>query len=284
MSRPRTGVMLAKPFERRHLDQMPSTVIVQPKLQGAHIKAVPTHDGYMLLSSTGLQKFSMPHIVDALNKAFPHWGEAPTLDGEAYCHGMSQQDIMSIFSRTKNLHADHGALAFHIFDMISGVGQNERLYRLKSLDLAPPLRLVESLAISQETLQESTAAFINNGYEGIIIRDPNASYLYGKRKCILKLKPGRTDDYTIIGGFEAISKIGEPKNMLGGLFLHDDKGNHFKSGAGCLTHEQRYGWWIRRFDLPGKIAHLKYNNLSDSGIPLEPILMEIKDAKQTSED
>jgi hypothetical protein len=123
--------------------------------------------------------------------------------------------------------------------------------------------------------------YVEQGYEGIIIRHPKAYYTEGKSSNILKYKLSKTYPFRIVGYFEAISKDGDPKDMLGGLQVVDSKGLVFKTGAGRLTHGERVSLWHGRDNLIGKIAIVKYPCLSDRGVPLEPILMGVKNGAKT---
>ncbi len=273
--------MLAKPLTQKLLDKMPEMVIVQPKIDGDRIKAVPTKDGYILLSSSGALMPCLPHINEQLNKS--HWMEwtlevRPTFDGEGYIHGTPQQDIHSICSRKKNLHSNYKSIQYHIFDRIGYATQLTRTQLVeitKQSSLGKVIKLHPSYTINKKDWKDYLDKFIKEGYEGIIIRDPSALYKYGKQNCILKFKPLKEDRFLIISAIEAISKDGKPKNMLGALELQDKEGRKFHCGAGCLSHDSREVWWAYRHLPLGKYAHVKYLRLTKDNIPREPILIEI---------
>lgn len=284
--RPRSGIMLAKPFEQRYLDKMGERVIAQPKIDGVRMRAVPfglKSPGYALFSSTGLNIGSLLHINSALNWLFRDTSleDLPVLDGEAYIHGMLQQDISSIVSRTVNAHPDSKDVQFHIFDLVDAYRQSTRVLNLSNLfkrpRRSPYIQIVESRWIDPKSWTSQLSTYKERGYEGIILRDPNALYTFGKQSCILKFKPAKHDTYTIIGTLEAISKEGLRKGMLGALMLVDSHGNRFKCGAGLTSHPERVDLWERRDSLITCLAKVKYLRLTKKGVPREPVLVEIKE-------
>lgn len=275
----RTGIMLAKPYERHLIARMPDKVIVQPKIDGDRIRAVPTREGYQLLTSSGKVMPCLPHINSALNEMFTWGGFAPTLDGEGYIHGMPQQDIHSICSRKKEWHPGHLSMEYHIFDIIAPGNQDSRVESLpKIIKQGKTIKVLESRLIPRDDWQNSLRDFLELGYEGIIIRDPDALYSFGKQSCILKYKPGKEDYYKVIGAKEALSIEGDLKGMLGALLLQDKHGNQFFCGAGCLKHDERILWWKLKGRLYGMIAHVRYLKLTNSNLPREPVLVEILEA------
>ena len=275
--------MLAKPFTQKLFDKMPERIFFQPKIDGDRIKAIPLESGYKLVSSSGKEMPCLPHINKELDSLFKDYTLSlkPTLDGEGYVHGMPQQDIHSICSRKKNLHPDSKTMQYYIFDMVSELnqyGRTQLLIRYLSYhNYGNMLKFLPTTLASKGDLDKILSSYIVGGYEGAIIRDPSASYNFGKQSCILKLKPTKEASCLIVDVFEAISKEGKLKEILGALELQDSHGRTFCCGAGCLTHHQRLEYWEQHTMLYGKIAHIKYLTLTKDNIPREPILLKITD-------
>ena len=280
-ARKRTGVMQAKPFEERLLRRMSPIVIVQPKLDGARIRAVWNGSSYVLFSSTGLVVNSIPTIQKSLNSIAEDINYI-TLDGEAYRPDMKLQQIMRIVSKTTSVDQYQWMLSYHIFDIINARDQLNRVLQLFSIKKifgnTESLELVPHFPAKQDNWQEYLQKFMEMHYEGIIIRDANALYTCGKQSCILKVKPTKLDEYRILGCTQAISIGGEPKGMVGAFNLIDSTGNHFQASAGRLNHDERAMWWNKKDELPGKICVVKYLTLTERGVPREPVTMEIKEA------
>ena len=104
MSRKRTGIMLAIPFEMARFEKWDKPVFVQPKLNGIRCRTIfnkpnllqPSDKQLMaatLLSSTGLKILSVPHIEREMNIIAASIPNTEELDGELYCHGMTFEEI-----------------------------------------------------------------------------------------------------------------------------------------------------------------------------------------------
>ena len=276
MSR-RTGVMLCYPFEEKRLLKWKPPFLVQPKLDGVRCRAVPVlHEAgmYQLLSSEEHEITSVPHI----NKALFNLGTWPReLDGELYTHGKPFEEIVSITSRTVNLHPNSEMIQYHLFDTISSKPQFERLlpyyntHPIVTVPIYPATNLEQVLKIYDNIL--------NQGYEGIIVRHIDAPYQRKRSVYIMKFKPKKDDYYTIIGYKEEVSIHGEPKERLGALECTSESGEYFTVGSG-LTDNLRERLWTDRQNLPGKLCHIAYQHItSGRGVPRFPIFIEILDAE-----
>lgn len=272
----RTGIQLAYPFEERRLARWKPPYIIQPKFNGERCRAVYAQDGYILLSSEANLISSVPHIVEALNKT----GLRVELDGELYRHGMVFEDIHSRVSRTANLHPDHRAIQFHIFDCVIPDTQMERTLQLikvsNSLN-SEYLHVAEFyMANSFEDVMTIYDEILLRNYEGIIVRHLEAPYIRRRSTYMMKFKPKKTDTYRIVGYQEEHSVDGVPKDSLGALVCEKD-GQTFNVGSGFLR-DQRKIFWEERESLPGKYVRIEYQNLSQKrGVPVFQVVKEILD-------
>jgi len=163
------GIMKCVPFEEKRLLKWQPPYIVQPKYDGVRCRAVYTETGgYLLLSSEENVIYSVPH----LNMTFNNLGLHAEFDGELYCHGMSFEQILSITSRTVNIHSDSDQIQFHLFDVINDQPQMRRSLIIENLRglsnniQVAPFWLCESL----DDIMRTFDSIINLGYEGIIVR------------------------------------------------------------------------------------------------------------------
>jgi len=270
---PRTGIMTPYGFTEKRFHKYNKPCFVQPKVEGDRLR-VPfsIKDGVpLLLSSGGKVKVSVPHIEKIL-KEKGSFLKGMELDGELYVHGMPHEIIRSIVSPTVMLHPDHEQMEYHIFDLIHEQWpQRVRFYRLQALDLFP-LILVPTWPVY--TLDELTKRYeqcLEQGYEGVIIRDPEAPYERGKKTtkatCIMKLKPSEIGIYEVTAFVEEVSITGEPKGALGSLQLIDQRGEFFYVGSGFKRPEREHLWSIRE-DIPGRLAEIRYQALTkDRKVP-----------------
>lgn len=275
--RKRSGIQLAEPFsERRLLNQgrfhykWSPPYILQPKLNGERCRLITSPLCCLLLSSTEEIISCLPHINQAGLRLPP--GE---YDGELYIHGESWSYIHSIVSRTVNLHPDYAKMEFHIFDLVTSESQAARLFNLSTLatNFPTPLKYVRpSLCHTLEDIYEAYNIFISQGYEGFIIRDINSPYLRKRSTAMMKFKPKQTDTYKVQSIIEAVSKSGDPLEMVGAFECIDDMGTLFPVGAGHLTHAERRAIWTQYLDHafpPNLHLQIEYQTLSDKAkVPL----------------
>jgi DNA ligase 1 len=283
------NVMLAYTSSEKRLRRWNSDqVIVQPKINGLRCHAIRrTGDRFRLFSREDNEFTQLPLINAALeNMAFDNVRPLH-FDGELYVHGMSLQDIRTICKRTTTQHPDHDVMEFHIFDRIPfyvepSKSQTSRLLSLNQLLCWPhkqDRQRIHIVPFYQQNLDEVDsllAQHLSEGYEGIMLRNPNALYEFRRSNNLLKLKPRQIGAFTILYANEAIDIYGMPKDTLGSLTLRLVDQRTFHCGAGQLTHPQRQFLWDHRDQLPGKTAHIHYQELSDAGIPQQPILRYIE--------
>jgi DNA ligase-1 len=268
------NIMKCVPFEEKRLAKWKPPFIVQPKYDGVRCRAIYTETGgYILLSSEENIIYSVPH----LNITFDRLGLRAEFDGELYCHGLSFEEILSITSRTVNIHSDSERIQFHLFDIVNDQPQMRRSVMLENLRglsnniQVSPFWLCESL----DDVMRTFDSIINLGYEGIIVRHQLAPYERKRSTMVMKFKPKKEDDYEIIGYEEEISISGESKNSLGALRCKSGDGNTFNIGSG-FTKDTRKKLWDDKELLIGKIAKVKYQHLTPGKkVPRFPVFVEI---------
>ena len=204
----RTGIQLCYPLEEKRILSWAPPYFVQPKLDGERCRAIlnpaePYPASVTLISSEGNYFQSVPHLIEPLHRLAQLTGPIE-LDGELYVKGMSFEQVHSIVGRTVNLSADHDIMQLHLFDVVDeNLPQWERLKilgRVKSLCSSPEIQFVQNKLV--ETFDEILRAydsFVEDGYEGIIIRHVDAQYVRRRSLYVLKFKPKKEDIYHIVG-------------------------------------------------------------------------------------
>ena len=284
----REGIMLCKPFEvDRLLGKIKRSVpyakpyLVQPKLDGERCRVLLSRgEPVKLISSTGNLIVSVPHINRSLEQWYRVIGggcqQIPIeLDGELYCHGMPFEDIHSIVSReyVETLHPDREKISLHLFDLVDGRKQTERLENLEFVRRGverheiPFINVVNTYnANNVQEVLKLYEEIIKQGYEGIVVRCPNNLYERKRSLRVMKFKPKQTDTYVINDVYEAVSEDGTAKGIIGGFVVSSGE-ELFRVGAGELTHTERYRMWILRNTLPGHMLEVRYQTKTKKGIP-----------------
>lgn len=276
----RQGIMQAKKLTPRLLRSLRGPVIVQPKINGNRVRAKQDPGcSYELFSSSGALIETLPHIVRQLNTIGEKFPQVQ-FDGEAYSPNLSLQEICSRVRR-KSIHLDYRSISYYIFDVINESMQISRsllLQKIKeSFPNIPNITFVESYTITKDHIQEYLSFFLEQGFEGIIIREVQGLYEFKRSNYLLKLKLRSTMVCQIIGFKEAVSIHGEPKGMLGSLNVIDKNDTTFSVGAGNLVEEQRKMWWQKRNLLLSLSCQAKvsFRGKTDSGRPTECFLISI---------
>lgn len=280
----RSGVMLCYPFEESRLNKWNTKVVLQqPKLDGERCRAIydKSCNEVVLYSSEQNVITSVPHIEEALQtwlKRTPV--NKVELDGELYTHGTEFEDIHSIVSRKVNQHFQSDTMQYHVFDIINGEPQLQRavtLSRMYLLNLNPSIKLVQMYPVTNVTeIMKNLEMFKKDGYEGFIIRHPNALYIRKRATTMMKFKPRKEDIYTVVGFIEEVSIKGEPKGRLGAFICQGDDGTKFNVGTG-FDDASRLAFWQMREDIvrEGLSVRVKYQALTKYHVPRFPVYVEL---------
>lgn len=272
----RRGIMLAYPFEEKRLLKWTPPYIVQPKLDGVRCRYQRFHETSFLLSSEENPIWGVPHIKDFLDGIEMELH----LDGELYTHGLSFEEIVSITSRENGLHSDYELLEYHIFDVIiPGVIQSQRIQVLETLkDILkhPNIKIVPFfLASNLDEVMRCYDQILNEGYEGIVLREWNNLYVPRRSTSLMKFKPKKQDEYEIVGYTQEVSINGEPKNSLGAFVCKGDDGTLFNVGTG-FTRDDRESMWLFKEKFIGRRLLVSYQHLTHgAGVPRFPVFVRV---------
>lgn len=272
------NIMKAYPFTEERLAKWTPPYIIQPKYDGVRCRAIPlagaNGEKCLLLSSEENVIFSVPH----LNEIIGGLNLQAELDGELYCHGMSFEEILSITSRTVNLHPDYKRIQFHCFDIVNDQPQMKRSLIIENLRGLNPHIVVAPfwLCSTLDDVKETYDRIIKLGYEGIVVRHQMAPYEAKRSTWVMKFKPKKTDTYQIIGWKEEVSINGTPKGRIGSITMSSQDGDTFSVSAG-LDDDKKAKLWTVRDQLAGKDAIVHYQHLTDKKIPKGSFNIEVID-------
>lgn len=214
----------------------------------------------------------VPHLVEAL--AASPLAALGEIDGELYTHGLNFQAVQSIVGRSKNIHPEHHKIGFHIFDLVSAHPQERRLQRLAraARDLPEGLALVPwREAGNMAEITAIAGDWLAEGYEGVILRRSDTPYERKRVSTLMKFKPGREDEYEVVGAVEEQDQSGRPKGRLRALLVKGDDNTQFAVGTG-FTARQREELWADTVSLVGHKVRIRFQELtSGRGVPRFPV-------------
>jgi len=265
--------MLAHRFQKRKHDIV-YPAYVQPKLDGVRCLAKKIDAKTVkYYSRTGKEFTTLEHLTPVLLKIME---VNQVLDGEIYSHDITFQEIIRL---VKKLRPKSNTLEYHVFDMVDTKETNkaralklvELLFGLKD-DSSIKYLLTEEVNNETEVL-EKHKYYLSKGYEGVIVRNINGMYkLKGRSKDLQKYKEFKDEEFEIIGGQESTGTeagciIFTVKNKKGQEFAVRPRG----------SFEQRKKWMSDIDLLTGKLLTVRYQELTDDGIPRFPVGISVRD-------
>ncbi len=284
MPRPeRKDIMLAQHADDGRVSRLAykGMILSQPKYNGERAWVDWFHGEPVLISSYGNIFYFLDHIVAELLKLPIEFQR--NFDGELYHHGWSRQKIHGLVSKTVNKPGpDVEGVQFHIFDC---KGRGIQMIRTglitETFDYfwqdSFALQETPTVGVKLEDWPTLAGEYIEEGYEGAVLRGPAQEYIDRKGVHMLKFKPTEEDTYTIVGVTEAISLEGELKGMIGAFMVRDADNRVFKVGAGKLPHPKRVDYWNRRSQLLERPLLVKHELIpTDDGIPVSAVAVEVK--------
>jgi DNA ligase 1 len=234
-------------------------VFVQPKLNGVRAKWCGKRQLFISRQGEVWPEFIIPHLYNQFQCAVDR-----DVDGELYCHGLKFQEIAQrVAVNKRNQHPLVSEIDFYVFDVISDDSTKIRMDALKQFDSH-----VEAQLCDDETAIDIwLASYIEQGYEGIMIRQLGCGYFNGRTEALIKLKPWQYADATIYGFVE-----GKGKNIgtLGALSVRSNLGDFRIGGGPGLDDAKRKEYWDNKYKYIGTTIKLRYRELSKSGLPLQP--------------
>jgi len=270
--------MLAFPIEKKE-KYATFPAIAQPKLDGFRCIAVVANGKARLFSRTRKEIFTLPHIVEQIEKVFGFLGEY-ILDGELYNHELKHDfpRLASIIKRDE-LHPDHTLIQYHIYDTVAPGGYLERNEKTGELiilaaELAKNLILVEYTEVkSRDELNQAFVDYLGENYEGAMYRSIKGEYENKRSASLLKVKEMDDAEFEVIGVEEGNGKL---MGKAGALILKTEDGKEFKAKMkGALDSLTDY---LVNFDkYKGRLVTVQFQGRSPDGIPRFPVGLRFRE-------
>jgi DNA ligase-1 len=235
----------------------------------------------------GKKIVSCPHIFEQLKPLFESQPDL-IFDGELYNHQFKHDfnKITSLVKKTKPTSADLAESAdlvdYHVYDLPSSDKRFEiRLEDLEDLMTelfniggSDSICYVQTEEVdSQEKLDKFYNEWMEEGYEGQMIRTYGSFYENKRSKSLLKRKEFEDAEYEILAVNEGTGKLA---GRVGNMLFKSETGHEFHSTVNG-TQEYLDELWSQRDELVGKQATVKYFNLTPDGVPRFPKVIAIRD-------
>lgn len=246
----------------------------QPKLDGHRCIGSVKRGQPSLWSRTRKPITSMPHIIDDIAKTTG--GSTIDFDGELYNHQYHNDfEKLSHFIRLEEPEDGCDIVQYHIYDMADNRRTfKERLEILNTLKFGPSVHIVETLLVNNEDeLMEAFQYFLNEGYEGAIVRNANALYVNKRSYDLQKVKEFDDSEFKVIG-------VEEGKGTMAGraIFVCETAdGTRFNAKmVGKMSDLEKY---IKKPSLAiGKQLTVKYQGLTGKNkVPRFPVALRFRE-------
>lgn len=258
--------MLAKGYSSWKWD----FVLVQPKLDGMRCLTRKLKSKVTLTTRAGKPIPTLPHIEEAL-KDLP---DNIVLDGELYIHGMSLQNLISAVKKSND---DTPSVKYRLYDLaIPKITQEHRHEQLKELIKEFDNKNISGVPThkvsSEKEMLELFSKFIEDGYEGAMIRVPDGIYEFGFRSSsLVKYKEFLDDEFKITDVVEATGR-----DAGTAVFVCVTKEGKYFSVRPKGTLEQRTQYLKDRKKLISEKLTVKYQTLSDDLVPIFPVGIAVR--------
>lgn len=268
--------MLAHPYEKRGKD-IAYPAIGQYKLDGIRVMAYIDGASVKLLSRTGKELHNFEGIRQDVMSVINKSGRSHlVLDGELYTDAFPFEELSGL-CRLKPCEEPDDSMehvqlwVFDCYDSMNVSAPFSERFRL--IDENGKVRKVPTWGIADVTQVDSSLdKCVNDGYEGLILRNDMPYQLNTRSVNLQKMKRFYDDEFEIVGYSEAKGNdrgtiIFECKNKDGEMFSVRPEG----------SRELRKQY-IQDFDkLKGKQLTVKYQELTKSGVPRFPVGIAVRD-------
>ena len=256
-----------------HESKVAGEKLIEVKLDGVRVVAIVYPNGTVnLFSRNGKSLDNFPLVEQQLARHAFMFAEPVVLDGEIM--SASFQDLMKQVHRKSDVKSTDAVL--NLFDIITlrefqeGQGQHRQIDRSYSLaawyrtcaDHMPNVTIVGQelidlrTPVGQARFRQINQEAVAGGYEGIMIKDPEAVYECKRSVAWLKLKPFIEVSLEVTDVEEG---TGRNQGRLGAVVcsgLDDGRQIVVNVGSG-FTDNDRGEFWIHRDSIVGQIVEVR---------------------------
>jgi len=298
--------MKFKPMLASSIDfesQIKFPVLVSHKLDG--IRAMVQGGKLVSRTLTDIPNVNVQKRFEGLEEGL----DGELISGDPRLQGCMQRTSSIVMSDDKPA----GDLHYYVFDRFSDLPFIERLNEAAiAASKNEHCVFVEHQALDNlEDLNDLKIAWLEEGYEGVMLRAPHGRYKNGRSSVLegllLRIKPMEDAEATVISTFElehnantaTQDNLGHTKrstcqaNFVGldslGGFIVKGIGDHwkdveFRCGTGVgLTQKLRKELWNEKEKLIGRIIKYKYQKVGSKDKPRLPIFLGWRDKRDMGE-
>ena len=263
-----------------HDSKVSGSKLIEVKLDGVRVITIVYPDGRVdQFSRNGKELLNFELVKQQISTVAASFTEPMVLDGEIM--SSSFQDLMKQVHRKSNVKANDAVL--NLFDVLplkdfeNGRCKTTQIKRSEYLqkwfaaheDSLPNVTVLAHEAVDLDTAEgkkrfkEINTKAIAGGYEGIMIKEPEAGYECKRTVAWLKLKPFIEVSLTAVAVEEGTGKnVGR---MGAVLFEGEDDGKFIRVSVGSgWSDKDRDDIWARRKEIIGAVGEIRADALTKS--------------------
>jgi len=260
-----------------HESKVSGKKLIEVKLDGVRVITIVRSDGRVdMFSRNGKELANFPHIVEQISNVVKAKSTSKdmdlVLDGEIM--SSSFQDLMTQVHRKSDVKANDAIL--NLFDVLPLEDFEKGIYnktqRVRSTMVSfwvdqnkeqlPNVTALTNEEVDLDTTEgqarykEINAKAVAGGYEGIMIKDPEAGYECKRSVAWLKLKPFIEVSLSIV---EVEEGTGKNVGRLGAFVCEgEDDGKLIRVNVGSgFSDDNRITYWAGRDNLIGNIVEVR---------------------------
>jgi len=265
-----------------HESKVSGSKLIEVKLDGVRVITIVYPSGRVdQFSRNGKELVNFPHVTEQISavvkKTPPPY--PIVLDGEIM--SSSFQDLMKQVHRKSDVKANDAIL--NLFDMCplddfeKGFWDKSQTIRSQMVqawveqnhELLPNVTCLANELVDLDTAEgqlrykEINAQAVAGGYEGIMIKDPEAGYKCKRSVAWLKLKPFIEVSLTVVAVEEG---TGKNVGRLGALVCEgEDDGRRILVNVGSgFSDDQRITFWASREEVVGKVVEVRADAITQN--------------------
>jgi DNA ligase 1 len=256
-----------------HEGKLAGSKLVEVKLDGVRVITVVWPDGRVLqFSRNGKELVNFEHIKNQMASTAGHYNVPMVFDGEVM--SSSFQDLMKQVHRKTDVQS--GDAVLHLFDILpledfeQGICYTPQQLRSQTLigwyntnsNAIPNITVLDHQEVDLDTeegqkqFKEINQRAVDGGYEGIMIKDPDAAYECKRSVSWLKLKPFIEVSLNVVDFEEG---TGRNHGRLGAIICEgedDGRGIRVNVGSG-FSDANRIDYWVDRKAIVGHVAEVR---------------------------
>ena len=259
-------VQLAEKMTSRVMKKLPGVIRIEPKLDGIRCIAIVRNGDCNIFARSGKQIVNFDETIGQELASLPEG----VYDGE-----IMDEDFVALMRqlhRKEDKNVKNSYLA--LFDFVSleewdsRKGTQPMSFRREKLESCLSgksfkyLRLVDQKIVekSVENIDRHHARYVQQGYEGAMVKNPVLPYSFGRSDAVIKIKSFLDADLTVIGYKEG---TGRHAGKLGSILV-DFNGIEVNVGSG-FDDEMRSEVWANKDSYIGMTAEVRYQEVTADG-------------------